>query len=97
DRPRLAHYAFPLKFVFLAHCIRFRLSSASCTDAQCRPGAEIQKPLRTRWLSRPGLAVTDRKEPTRESVSRIRRLPSGRGSGETDSRSGTKITAIWKS
>src|SRR5438093_10876260 len=40
--------------------------------------AEMQKVFRTRWLSRPGLAVTHRKEPTPESVSRIRRPASGR-------------------
>ena len=39
---------------------------------------EMQTVLRTRWLSRPGLAVTDRREPTPERISRIRRPASGR-------------------
>ena len=39
--------------------------------------AEMQKVFRTRWLTRPGLAVTHRKEPTPESVSRIRMLQRG--------------------
>src|SRR5207245_5662336 len=69
---RLDHLALHLDCVFLAHDFRFRLSPASRTDAQCRSGLRCKKVLRTRWLTRPGLAVTHRKEPTPESVSRIR-------------------------
>src|SRR5215813_465096 len=48
--------------------LRFRLSAASWTDAQCEIRAEMQTVLRTRWLSRPGRAVRQEGVDARERI-----------------------------
>jgi NAD(P)-dependent dehydrogenase (short-subunit alcohol dehydrogenase family) len=72
---RLDHLALHLDCIFLAHGSSSSPFICVLDGRHMWIRAEMQKALRPRWLSRPGLGVTDRKEPTPESVSRIRRLP----------------------
>src|SRR2546430_11535212 len=64
---------FPYTTLFRSHSSSFSPFIGVLDGRQMWIRAEMQTVLRTRWLSRPGLAVTDRREPTPERISRIRR------------------------